>query len=436
MSKKQYAQISQVLQTVLEKESEGAGRETAFVQRQSKVSAARFVQMMVLGTLERADASLTDLVEMGEELGVQVSASGLNQRIDDEAVALLKRVLQATLRHAQAEAMDGELLKAFAEVQIEDSSYIRLPPGLAQEFRGSGGNASAACAKLYLSYEYRSGTIQTLELYEACTADQSTPLPSPSQAQPALRLFDLGFFKQTRLAQLVAQGDCFICRHYFQTALYTPQGKRLDLEAFLASANDEVELPVLLGAAARLPVRLLCQRVPPAVIAQRHLRIQAEAKRMRRPLSAQKMRLAAWNLFCTNVPTTLWSLRQVLAVYRLRWQVELLFKHWKSDLGLERLGNWRRARTLAQLYARLIALVLWHFLLAPLRFTSSGELSWPKALAIFQRKLPCIAAAIAAGWRSLPALLHAFFRRCQRLALKDKRCSRPSTYQHLATLGL
>jgi hypothetical protein len=433
MSKEQYERISRVLQTVLESESERAGRATAFVQRRSKVSAERFVQMMVLGTLERADASLTDLVAMGEELGVQVSASGLNQRIDDEAVTLLKEVLQTALRHAQGEAVDGGLLHAFAAVYIEDSSYLALPAAMAPQFRGSGGNASPAAARLYLSYEYRAGTVQTLHLYEGCTADQLTPLP-PTQAQPTLRLFDLGFFKQTRLAQLSQQGESFICRYHWQSALYTREGQRLDLEAFLASAPDELDLPVLLGAQIRLPVRLLCQRVPPSVMAQRHQRIRTEAKRMRRAVSQQKMRLAAWNLFCTNVPTTLWSLRQVLAVYRLRWQVELLFKLWKSDAGLDRLGNWRSARVLVQLYARLIALVLLHFLLAPLRFSQNRELSFPKALPMLQRKLSCFAAAIAAGWHSLPALLDDLYLRCQRLALKDNRPSRPSTYRFLTAL--
>jgi hypothetical protein len=395
--------------------------------------------MMVLGCLERADVTLTDMVAVGEELGVQVSASGLNQRIDDAAVALLQRILQASLRLAQGEAADGELLHAFDQVHIEDSSYLRLPLSLVDEFRGSGGNASAAGGKVYLSYEYRSGTVQTLELLAACTADQSTALPQTTTAQPCLRLFDLGFFKQTRLAHLVRQGHCFICRHHFQTALYTTDGARIDLEALLArvpAAPGELDLPVLLGAQERLPVRLLCQRVPPAVVAQRQRRIQADAQRTRRKVSAQKLRLAAWNLFCTNVPAARWRLEQVLAVYRLRWQVELLFKHWKSDVGLERLGNWRRARTLAQLYARLIALVLLHFLLAPIRFPAAGELSLPKALPIVRRMLPRLAEAIARGWQQLPDLLHRLLTCCQRLALKDKRRTRPSTYARLASLAL
>ena len=101
MSRYKYDKVSAVLQTVLEQESQQAGRETAFVQRRSKVTGARFVQMMVLGCLEQADVSLNDLVTVGEDLGVSVSASGLNQRIDDEAVVLMQGILQAALCHSQ-----------------------------------------------------------------------------------------------------------------------------------------------------------------------------------------------------------------------------------------------------------------------------------------------------------------------------------------------
>lgn len=442
MPEPKYDQVSSVLQTVMETVSDAIGRESGFVQRTSKVTAARFVQIMVLGCLTQADVSLTDLVAMGEELGVSVSASGLNQRIDAEAVVLMKRVLQAALQHSQRVPSefpaDAQLLQAFASVYLEDSTYLSLPPALAGLYRGSGGNASAAGAKVYLNYEYRSGTLQTVTLVDGCCPDQKTPLPVNATGQGCLRLFDLGFFKLKRLAQLMAQGDCFICRHQFQTVLYTHAGERLDLEALLASlppTQIELDLAVLLGAQERLPVRLLIQRVPAAVVEQRRQRIFKDAQRLRRKVSPRKWRLAAWNLFCTNVPVDLWSVEQVLTIYRLRWQVELLFKLWKSDLGLDQLGDWRPARLLCQLYARLTALVLLHFLFRPIHFTALGELSLPKALSLLRHMLPLFAEAIAAGWHRLSILIQCLLTRCLRHALKEKRRKKPSTYALLSAIA-
>lgn len=444
MPERKYEQVSTVLQTVLETVSRESERETGFVQRASKVNGERFAQMLVLGCLEEADVSLTDLVAVGEAVGVSVSASGLNQRIDDEAVVLMQRLLQAALRHTQGdlgESPAAGLLAAFGAVYLEDSTYLSLPAALAGRYRGSGGNASRAGVKVYLNYEYRSGTLHTVTLFDGCCPDQAIPLsPVPPAAQGAgcLRLFDLGFFKLTRLAQLMAQGECFICRHHFQTTLYTHTGERLDLEALLAAlppTQTELDLVVLLGAHERLPVRLLLQRVPAAVVAQRRQRIIKDARRMRRKVSPRKLRLAAWNLFCTNVPAKLWNVAQVLTIYRLRWQVELLFKLWKSDLGLDQLGDWRPARLLCQLYARLTALVLLHFLFRPIRFAASGELSLPKALSFLRHMLPLFAEAMAAGWQRLATLIHCLLLRCLRHALKDKRRKKPSTFALLSAIA-
>ena len=45
-----------------------------------------------------------------------------------------------------------------------------------------------------------------------------------------------------------------------------------------------------------------------------------------------------WNLFLTNVPTSIWPPKALVAVYRLRWRIEIIFKTWKSHLGLRQLN--------------------------------------------------------------------------------------------------
>lgn len=74
-----------------------------------------------------------------------------------------------------------------------------------------------------------------------------------------------------------------------------------------------------------------------------------------------------WPLFVTNVPADRLSIEQVALLYRVRWQVELVFKLWKSYCGLKHIVGLRRERVLVELYAKMIGLVLTHFLTAPLR---------------------------------------------------------------------
>ena len=42
---------------------------------------------------------------------------------------------------------------------------------------------------------------------------------------------------------------------------------------------------------------------------------------------AEEKRFCLW---MTNLPRAAWSAEQVMSLYRCRWQVELLFKEWKS----------------------------------------------------------------------------------------------------------
>jgi hypothetical protein len=436
MPQNQYHKVRVVVQTVLESVSRTAGRESGFVQRASKVTAERFVQMLVLSCLERADAALEDMVEVGRDLGVEVTASGLDQRITDEAVRLLQCVLQALVAQSQrVTPAECAVLQSFAAVYLEDSTYLSLPEHLANCLRGSGGNASAAGAKVWLVYEYLSGTLHALEVMEGCCPDQACPLPAVAGGAGSLYLFDLGFYSLPRLQHIVEQKAYFVCRHHLQTAVYDGDGQRLDVEQWLQQfGGDQADLAVHLGAKRRLPVRLLCQRLPPSVVAKRQERARRDAQRMRRTLSPTKVRLLPWNIFLTNVSASTWSLEQALLTYRLRWQVELLFKLAKSQAGLDRCGPWRTPRVLCQLYAHLIALVLAQVLLGPLRFSAPRELSLPKAFAILQRLTPLLALAIAEGWRTF----HTFYDRLSahcRHALKDKRRRIPSTYSRLLAMN-
>src|SRR5512141_3079801 len=85
------------MQELLEKEAERLGRETGFVQRRSKLSASKFEETLVLGLLERPEASLNDLVQVSADLGVDISVPGLQARITERGVKLLAGLLKASL---------------------------------------------------------------------------------------------------------------------------------------------------------------------------------------------------------------------------------------------------------------------------------------------------------------------------------------------------
>jgi hypothetical protein len=48
--------------------------------------------------------------------------------------------------------------------------------------------------------------------------------------------------------------------------------------------------------------------------------------------------ILGWNIFVTNVRLTVWPAKAFGPIYRLRWRVEMIFKAWKSHLGLRELN--------------------------------------------------------------------------------------------------
>ena len=60
----------------------------------------------------------------------------------------------------------------------------------------------------------------------------------------------------------------------------------------------------------------------------------------------------------TNVPQEKLTWREVWVVYRLRWQVELLFKRWKSLGGLGHSVGTKQDRLVVEVYAKLLGALM------------------------------------------------------------------------------
>jgi transposase len=65
-----------------------------------------------------------------------------------------------------------------------------------------------------------------------------------------------------------------------------------------------------------------------------------------------------WRLYVTNLPSEVYSGEEVIELYRVRWQVELLFKQLKSQGGLDTLEGKTEATVKPQMYALLMGYVV------------------------------------------------------------------------------
>jgi Transposase DDE domain len=247
----------------------------------------------------------------------------------------------------------------------------------------------------------------------------------------ALYVQDLGYFNLHRFQERQQAGAWSLSRLQAGTMVTDRQGRSLNL---LQCAPKQVgqckELPVLVGGQMRLRMRLLMLRVPKAVADQRRERMLAEAKRRGQTVSPETLALADWTLLITDVPRQQLSLGEALVLLRERWQMELLYKLWKQDGQVD---EWRTAnpwRILCEVYAKLIAGLLQHWLIVLFAW-QDAQRSLVKLAQVVRDTGWTIMEALA-GFRSLRSALQLIARRMRSGCRMNTRQLRPNSAQLLA----
>jgi hypothetical protein len=354
-------ELAQIMQHVLTEDANRLAKQAGFIQRQRKVTGAGFAQALVFSFLSNPASSRENVNQAAAAAGLRVSTPGLDQRFTARAVVFLDALLQAALSQVvgASRPING-LLARFNGVYLADTTLISLPPALATVWPGVNGIDDAA-VKVAVRWDLRCGGLG-LWLSGGRLHDQKTGVCAGGLPAGSLRLNDLGFFNLTTFAADVAQGVDFFSRYKHGTTLFDADGTRLDLPTLLPRrARQPLDLAIQLGQQ-RLPCRLLALPVPATVAAERRRRLRYQAKRKQRPVSRIALVLADWNLYVTSLSAAQLALAEAPILARTRWQIERLFKLWKSN-GL--LDEWRSRdpwRVWCELYGKLLALLFQHWL--------------------------------------------------------------------------
>jgi hypothetical protein len=276
-----------------------------------------------------------------------VSIIGLATQLAYSKQALHKRLTPAIERFlAQAAtALFGQLQESrarlrglfnpFRRVLLHDSTVETLPEHLAKIFPGSrNGRKGYAALKIQFITDLLSGQALHLSLSSFRRNDQAAAQDILGVVQAGdLIIRDLGYFVVRSLQWVIEVEAFFVSRCRADMTFYDPRTHRpLDLSAELRRCG-RLDRDVLLGAQ-QVPMRLVALPMPEAVANQR--RRKAKVNQRCRP-TAKRLFLLGWSILITNVPRSVWTPKVVAAIYRLRWRIEMIFKAWKSHLGLRQL---------------------------------------------------------------------------------------------------
>src|SRR5207253_6354275 len=144
--------------------------------------------------------------------------------------------------------------------------------------------------------------------------------------------------------------------------------------------------------------------------------------------SAHQLAGCDWTVLVTSVPAALLSLQEALVLARARWQVELLFKLWKSHGHVDESRSAKPYRVLCEVFAKLLAMVVQHWLL----LTAGPLLGRSAARAARRVRKQALRLARALGVaRRLVRALTALRQALQRGGRVKKRRGKPATFQVL-----
>jgi len=251
-------------------------------------------------------------------------------------------------------------------VVILDSTTMTLPDSMEEEFRGCGGSyeGGKSAIKFQTELDLRSGAVRYVEIEQGRSPDSATKRQEIDLPAGSLRITDLGYFNLAVFASMALAKVYYLSRLQFGTGVMSLDGTALDLLPWLSKQTGSViDQMVLLGNDHRLKSRLIAWRVPAEQANERRRKLvqKARSKRQKDP-SRERLAWCDWSILVTSVPVEMLSPIEAMIFYRARWQIELLFKRWKSQGLVAQLSGSTDVRQMVRVWARMIAALVQHWL--------------------------------------------------------------------------
>ena len=351
-------------QTMIAKATAEEGR---IIQRHRKLTGPSWCQTLVLGWLGNPTASLENLAQFGMHVGLEISSQGLDKRFTQAGGEFLKTILLHMIEYrVVGESAQGALFDRFSHVYVEDSSIISLNDELADIWQGVGGSEGAptSAVKLQVRLEMNHGELEGPYLVDGRTHDNKASREHHHTFRPnALYLRDLGYWHLDTLKKIGETEAYWLSRYKVSTSLLIDGTAQSIGQVLLNNPEDRYEAKILLGKTHQLPARLIALRVPKKVADERRRKAKRKYQGQGKTVSQERLALCDWNILVTNIPEEKLSFEEAIVLIRIRWQIELLFKLWKSHGQIDKSNSCNPWRQLCECYAKLIGMVLTHWLL-------------------------------------------------------------------------
>jgi len=325
-----------------------------------------YLETLVFSKFNQKKLSLNEICnDLYSNYSLEITKQGLDERFNEKSVDFLKSCVSQLLRNHFTQNTTISGFTQFSRVRIKDSTKFQLPENMKQTYPGTGGSASDAAAKIQYEFDLKNGDIIDFEI----TAGNINDFADANQKEDDiikgdLLLRDLGYISVDSVKHCNDKEAFHISRLKAQTGIYTlgkekKQGISLkEIQSKLMESKEQfLDIEVCIGDRKYIPVRLVAAMLPAEKIKERIIKMRRKQVTAGRKFKEEFCQTAGLNVFITNIPKEIMSAPEVYNTYKLRWQIELVFKIWKSIGEIHLIKDVKPERLLSLLYAKLLWLL-------------------------------------------------------------------------------
>ena len=346
---------------------ESLARQTKFIERSSsRLTGQMFLQMNVFNIATGKDRSLSDDCDYLEDTyGLKLQKQSLDERYNTYAVAFMKQSYETLLKEVlqpYLTPIQQQTLSSFNGIELVDATSFDLSSQLSVFYKG-GGNVNSSI-KIHHRYELLSGETLGLKIVsghenDACfLSDLNTIL-----VDKRLYIKDLGYYSLEHLQKIQNAGSYFLSRNKSSTNCYIKNDlgefEEVEMKDLVPTYGENTEIETIYLGKQKLKVRMIIESVPQEHFAKR----QRKKQRQNETRNAQSYHentwlLCSYNVYITNADIQLLPTELTRLLYALRWQIEIIFKIWKSVFDIDKVKQMTIFRFQCYLYGRLMAILL------------------------------------------------------------------------------
>lgn len=291
---------------------------------------------------------------------IPITKQGLDSRFDDTAVCFVKGILEEVMANQIGEPLEPRFLSKFSKVRIKDGTRFDLPQRLKEYFPGFGGKiTSDAGACVQYEFDLKNRCLLDLDITSAKKTDyQDAKEKVVEIGKGELVIRDLGYFSLEVIKSIAEKEAFFLSRLKPRMKVFDECFREVNFSRLYSKMTKNkmrsVHMQTFIGDKERFSVRMSIELVPEEVYQKRILAVEKENKKKGSKTSEEFKIRARFNILVTNVPEEDLPVENMYKLYKTRWQIELVFKIWKSTIGINKIQPMKYQRFMCLMYSKFI----------------------------------------------------------------------------------